>query len=141
MRIGLFPEPGEKERYNFSFAQRHVGPDGSLEAIILIELDAAFFVSTYDSKRMGEKGLLGFLDEDGLYLARRHGSIFSAAQRLDARRIPQSLGLQERTATTLVSPLDGVERYISIRELYGFPVGVLVGLSTEEQLATAEEMG
>ncbi len=43
-------------------------------------------------------------------------------------------------ATTLVSPLDGVERYISIRELYGFPLGVLVGLSTEEQLAAANEI-
>lgn len=141
MWIGLSHAPGEEDRYRVNFSQRHMGLDGSLEAIILIEVDAEFFVSTYDSKRMGEQGLLGFLGRDGLYLARRSGKIFSAGHRLDVRKLPEGLDLQERTATILVSPSDGIERFISIRELYGFPLGVLVGLSTEEQLAAAGEMG
>ena len=141
MRIGLSHASGKDEPYRVNFSQQHMGPDGKLEAIILVEVDAEFFVSTYDSKRMGEQGVLGFLARDGLYLARRSGKVFSAGLQLDARELPQGLDLQERTATTLVSPLDGVERYISIRELYGFPLGVLVGLSTEEQFAAADEMG
>ncbi|HSJ49486.1 MAG TPA: GGDEF domain-containing protein [Gammaproteobacteria bacterium] len=139
--IDLSHVPGEEDRYRVSFSQRYMGPDGNLKAIILVEVDAKFFVSTYDSKRMGAKGLLGFLTEDGLYLARRSGKVFSAGHRFDAGKVPQGLDLQGRMATTLVSPLDGVERYISIRELYGFPLGVLVGLSMEERLAAADELG
>jgi diguanylate cyclase (GGDEF)-like protein len=140
MRIGLSHESGEEGRYRVNFSQRHMGSNGSLEAIIQFGIDAEFFVSTYDSKRMGDKGLLGFLADDGLYLARRSGKVFSAGHRLDAAVLPLGLDLQERMATTLISPLDGVERYISIRELYGFPHGVVVGLSTEEQLASADAM-
>ncbi len=140
MRIGLSHESGEEGRFRVNFSQRHMGSNGSLEAIIQFGIDAEFFVSTYDSKRMGDKGLLGFVSDDGLYLARRSGKVFSAGHRLDAAVLPLGLDLQERMATALVSPLDGVERYISIRELYGFPLGVVVGLSTEEQLAAADEM-
>src|ERR1700736_6489549 len=40
-------------------------------------------------------------------------------------------------ATVSTSSWDGVRRWTSARELYGFPLAVLVGLSADEQLAAA----
>ena len=139
MQVALLRMPGAGDDYRIRFSQRHMGPDGQVAAVILIETDARFFVSTYDSRRMGAEGLLGFLTEDGLYLARRAGDGFSAGGQVDASRMPLGLDLQERMATRVVSPLDGIERYISVRELYGFPLGLVVGLSTREQHAVARE--
>ncbi len=41
-------------------------------------------------------------------------------------------------AVRLINGPDGVRRYISARQLYDFPLAVIVGLSEEEQLATVK---
>ncbi|WVV49114.1 hypothetical protein THH46_12840 [Pseudomonas sp. NA13] len=47
--------------------------DGAFAGIAMVEVDAAYFVSSYDPSKLGDHGLLGLLGIDGIFRARRSG--------------------------------------------------------------------
>lgn len=124
------PATGE---WTLRFSRRLDEGNGGFAGIAMIEVDAAYFVSSYDPSKLGDHGLLGLLGIDGIFRARRSGETISAGDPIDyASVVPDT---ENTEAVRAINPWDGVRRYTSARQLYDFPLAVIVGLSEEEQLA------
>ena len=133
------PGPGTGE-WSLQFSRRLDTADGSFAGIVMISVNAAYFVSGYESSRLGEHGLLGILGSDGVFRVRRSGETVSANDKTDyGALIMHATDEAESEAALQTNAWDGVRRYTSARELYGFPLAVIVGLSADEQLASAQQ--
>jgi diguanylate cyclase (GGDEF)-like protein len=125
---------------NLEFSDRLDAADGAFDGVVVVGVDPAYFVSGYESAQLGEHGVLGIVGTDGIVRSRRTGEIQSSGDRLDyAALIPNSRD-EDAETTVSVSSWDGVPRWTSARELYGFPLAVFVGLSADEQLAGARRV-
>jgi diguanylate cyclase (GGDEF)-like protein len=127
------------------FSRRLDTPDGGFAGIVMLSVDASYFVSSYETSQLGTHGMLGLVGADGIFRIRRSGDSVAAGDQAkdaalwmqsdDATKKVQSDDETEKKSRVLDCPWDGVRRYITVRQLYGFPLAVVVGLSVDEQLA------
>jgi diguanylate cyclase (GGDEF)-like protein len=119
------------------FSRRLNGPDGAFDGIVVVAVDAAYFVSGYEPSILGEDGLLGLLGDDGIFRVTRTGERLSYGGAAD--RAVMIAASQEDAGKPVMARdgADGVRRWVRTRELYGFPVAAVVGLGVDEQLAGA----
>jgi diguanylate cyclase (GGDEF)-like protein len=109
--------------------------EGTFDGFVVVAVDANYFVSGYDTERLGEHGVLGLLGADGVFRVRRTGDAVFSGDTVDYSSAVA--GGDDTAATVSRSRWDGALRWTSARELYGFPLAVLVGLSVDEQMAPA----
>ena len=120
------------------FSKRLNGPKGEFDGVVMVAVDASFFVSGYDAAKLGEHGVLGILGTDGIVRVRRSGESLFSGDALDyASVLPKSDDADAEPPVSR-SSWDGVWRWSSAREIYGFPLAILVGLAQEEQLAAVQ---
>ncbi len=127
------PTSGE---WSIHFSRRLNSADGNFSGIVVISVDAAYFVSGYEASKLGEHGVLGILGTDGVFRIRRTGDPVEVGSKVDYAAVMPSAEASDQAARLSVNAWDGVARYTSARELYDFPLAVIVGLSTDEQLAS-----
>ena len=132
--IGRLPR-GPTGEGKLDFSRRLNSPDGTFDGLVTVAIDANYFVSGYDTARLGEHGVLGLLGADGVFRVRRTGDAAFSGDTVDYTSAVA--GDDDTAATVSRSRWDGARRWTSARELYGFPLAVLVGLSVEEQMAPA----
>jgi diguanylate cyclase (GGDEF)-like protein len=125
------PVSGEWKLY---FSRRLNASDGKFSGIVMISVDAAYFVSGYESSQLGEHGVLGILGSDGVFRARRSGETVSAGDTVNYAAVA-AMSAAENEATLSSNVWDGVRRYTTVRRIYDFPLTIIVGLSEDEQLA------
>jgi len=135
LSVGQPQQDAESREWTLRFSRKLDSSDGSFAGIVTVSVDAAYFVSGYEASKLGEYGVLGVLGTDGVFRARRSGAVVTAGDRVDyAVAVPRnSEGAAE--VRLLTNAWDGVQRYTMARELFDFPLAVIVGLSAEEQLA------
>ena len=116
------------------FSRRLNAKDGAFIGIAMVSVEPEYFTSGYEHSRLGQSGVLGLVGSDGVFLAKRVGDLVTVGD--VAKDIPESApGGESQTQTVLVkNSSDGVERYLNTRQLYGFPLTVMVGLSKAEQI-------
>lgn len=119
------------------FSRRLTADDGAFDGVVIVAVGAAYFVSGYDAAKLGEHGVLGIVGTDGVMRVRRTGESEFSGDAIDYAAVIPVSDAPDTEATPSISSWDGVARWISARELYGFPVAVLVGLSVDDQLAAA----
>jgi diguanylate cyclase (GGDEF)-like protein len=120
------------------FSKRLNGPRGDFDGVVMVAVDAAFFVSGYDAAKLGEHGVLGILGTDGIVRVRRSGESMFSGDALDyASALPKPDDADAEPPISR-SSWDGVWRWSTAREIYGFPLAILVGLAQEEQLAAVQ---
>jgi diguanylate cyclase (GGDEF)-like protein len=118
------------------FSRRLSAPDGKFAGIVMLSVDAAYFVSGYESSQLGEHGMLGLLGTDGIFRVWRSGNTISAGEKTNFAAITLHSKQEDKSEALLSTDAwDGVLRFTSARKLYNFPLAVIVGLSAEEQLA------
>jgi len=115
------------------FTRRIDDTAGRFAGIAIVEVDPAYFTSSYERSREGEHGLLGLVGNDGLTRALRIGDQLSWGQRIDVDKLDE-----DAVAPDVTLP-DGVARYVSVRRLHGFPLSALAGVADREQLAAFEQ--
>ena len=120
-----------------AFSRRLSGAGGVFDGVALVEVDAEYFVSGYESAKLGKQGVLGILGVDGTFRVRRTGDALFSGDSIDHSRVVPGTDTADTRATLTHDGWDGVQRWTSTREIYGFPIAVLVGLSAAEQLAAA----
>jgi diguanylate cyclase (GGDEF)-like protein len=125
--------PGSQEWIIF-FSRRLNDPNGRFSGVVMLAVDAAYFVSVYDSAKLGEHGMLGILGTDGIFRIRRSGETISAGDNVDYSEVIPSTDEEQSKAKLTTNPWDGVRRYTSALKLYDFPLTVIIGLSADEQL-------
>ncbi len=138
MSIGTLRRDSAIGGGNLYFARRLGVTGGKKPGMVVVEVDAAYFVSGYEDANMGEHGVLGLIGDDGIFLVRRSGETVTANDSSHYTFPIQHVTNQLISeATPQSNAWDGVRRYISVHQIYGFPLAVVVGLSVDEQLAPA----
>jgi diguanylate cyclase (GGDEF)-like protein len=134
--IGQLPR-GPTGDAKLQFSRRLSAPNGAFDGIVMVTVDASYFVSGYDAAKLGEHGVLGLLGMDGVFRVRRSGDSVVSGDAIDYASAVAGVDAEETDAAVTTSRWDGVPRWTSARELYGFPLAVLVGLSVDEQMIGA----
>jgi signal transduction histidine kinase/FixJ family two-component response regulator len=122
---------------NLYFSRRVNAADGAFDGVVVVAVDAAYFVSGYETSKLGAHGVLGIVGTDGIVRIRRTGESEFSGDVIDYASVVPRSGAADVDATLSTSSWDGVQRWTSARQIYGFPLAVFVGLSADEQLATA----
>ena len=117
------------------FSRRLDAVDGAFSGIVIVSVDAAYFVSGYESSTLGDHGMLGILGTDGVFRAGRSGETVTAGKTVDYARVVPASNDDGGEAALSFNEWDGVQRYTSARQLFDFPLAVIVGLSADERLA------
>lgn len=133
--IGQLP-PGPTGDAKLPFSRRLSAPNGAFDGVVIVSVDAAYFVSGYDPATLGEHGVLSLIGRDGISEVRRTGEALFSGERIDYKAALQNSAAEMDSAVSMRS-WDGTRRWMSARELYGFPLAVLVGMSVDEQMAPA----
>lgn len=128
--------------WKLNFSRRLDTPDGGFAGIVMLSVDAAYFVNGFESARLGKQGMFGLLGTDGIFRVSRSGDTVSAGGRANLTPLMMHPVSSDETASTMakearvaINPWDGVRRYTMAHALHGFPLAVVVGLSADEQLA------
>ncbi len=135
LSIGLPSQSTGSAEWKLHFSRRLNAGDGSFSGIVMVTVDAAYFVSGYETSKLGEHGVLGVIGTDGVFRARRSGETVSAGGMVDYAALVPASEEDEAEARLATNSWDGVRRYTSAGQIYDFPLAVIVGLSEEEQLA------
>ncbi|HKT73115.1 MAG TPA: EAL domain-containing protein [Steroidobacteraceae bacterium] len=125
------------EDWTLQFARRLDAPGGEFAGAVLLAVDASYFVSGYDTGKLGKHGILGLLGTDGVFRARRTGDTLTAGDAVNYATAVPGADQEDPTVSLSDNSWDGIRRYTGAQQLYEFPLAVIVGLSEEEQLAAA----
>jgi diguanylate cyclase (GGDEF)-like protein len=118
------------------FSRRLLAANGQFDGIVVIAVDADYFVSGYEVSKLGERGLLGLLSIDGSFRVRRTGDTVTFGEPANYTAV---VGTEQAGADhSITRIIDGIPRWIRARGVYGFPLAAVVGLAVDEQLAGAE---
>jgi diguanylate cyclase (GGDEF)-like protein len=131
------PPRGATGQSTLQFSRRLNATDGVFDGIVIVAVDAGYFVSGYDAARLGAHGVLGLIGTDGIIRVRRTGDAEFSGEAINYASVVTGSDAVETDVPVPTRSWDGVRRWSGARELYGFPVAVLVGLSVDEQLASA----
>ncbi|MDY6982738.1 MAG: diguanylate cyclase [Pseudomonadota bacterium] len=127
----------ESNSWVVHFSRRLTAPNGDFAGIAIVTVDAAFFVSGYETSELGMQGVLGILGSDCIFRALRSGDMVTYGETLDYASLLAPLDAS--AADVNVNAWDGMARYTAVRELFGFPLAVVVGLAEHEQLAGVQQ--
>jgi diguanylate cyclase (GGDEF)-like protein len=119
------------------FSRRLNGPAGTFDGIATVAVDAAYFVSGYENSTMGAQGMLGLLGQDGVFRVRRLGERIEYGEVVDYAALIAASQADSPARLAYGNRADEVRRWMRARELYGFPLAVVVGLGVDEQLVGA----
>jgi len=131
---------GDSDEWRLYFSRPLTSPDRGFSGIVAVAVHAGYFTSGYESRVMGDRGVLGLIGTDGVFRARRTGDEVSAGGRIDYDALVREADSSQQPAPVQVNDWDGAERYTVARKLYDLPLAVVVGLSREEQLAPARNL-
>jgi diguanylate cyclase (GGDEF)-like protein len=131
------PPQGPVRGGTLYFSRRVNAANGEFGGAVVVAVDATYFVSGYETAKLGEQGVLAIIGTDGIIRIRRTGEAEIAGESIDYPALVPASDSADRDATISTNSWDLVRRWTSVRELYGFPVAVLVGLSLDEQMAAA----
>jgi diguanylate cyclase (GGDEF)-like protein len=134
--VGQLPQ-GPTGDAKLQFSRRLNASNGAFDGVVIVAVDADFFVSGYEPAKLGVHGVIGLLGTDGVFRVRRSGDSVVSGGAIDYSAAIAGADAEETEVAVTISRWDGVRRWTSARELYGFPVAVLVGLSVDEQMAGA----
>lgn len=132
------PPKGAADETNLQFSRRLNAADGSFDGAVIVMVGAGYFVSGYETAKLGERGVLAIVGTDGIVRVRRSGEAQFAGDAVNYSTAISTVAAVDSEAAISANSWDGVKRWTSARELYGFPLAILVGLSVEEQLAGAQ---
>jgi diguanylate cyclase (GGDEF)-like protein len=126
----------EKWDSKLRFSRRLLAANGQFDGIVVVAVDADYFVSGYETSKLGESGVLGLLSTDGSFRVRRTGDSVTYGESTD---YPAMVGTAQSDLDPAITAgiVDAVPRWMRAREIYGFPLAAVVGLAVDEQLAGA----
>jgi diguanylate cyclase (GGDEF)-like protein len=119
-------------QWSLQFTRRLNAPDGSFAGVVVVSVNPRYFTTDfYNTAALGENGVIAVIADDGTVLARHTGNV-DPQQRFSANgRYPRPLELDG----VMDDPLDHVTRIVSYRHIEGYPLGIMTGLSVQDELA------
>jgi diguanylate cyclase (GGDEF)-like protein/PAS domain S-box-containing protein len=127
--------PPEGEAH-LRFGRRMDGADRAFAGAVVVTVPASYFVSGYEVSKLGREGVLALLGMDGVFRARRTGEAVFFGDTADYAGAVSATG---GSVAPIANSWDGVRRFTIAREIFDFPLAVVVGLSEAEQMAPVRE--
>lgn len=120
---------------SIGISRRLSSPDGSFAGVVVGTLRLAYFRKLFDGMSLGSGGTLTLVRTDGIILMRRPYGDASIGR--DISHSPSFAPLLHGEKGTFfgVAALDGEPRLYSFRQIPGYPLIVVVGLSVRDVLA------
>ena len=134
--VGKVPA-GAAENTKLYFSRRLITADGGFDGVVVVAVDASYFVSSYDSEVLGSNGVIALVGADGEFRIRRTGDSLYAGDTTDYAALLRDSAGDSDKAGIVRNSWDGESRWTGARELYRFPLAILVGLSVKEQIVAA----
>ncbi len=105
---------GPTGEQKLQFSRRLNTAEGTFDGVVIVTIDADFFVSGYEPAKLGEHGVLGLLGADSVFRVRRTGirctrGIQSITQPRWRAPIPR-IGMPARQSAHGMGPYDGLAR-------------------------------
>jgi len=135
--VGLPRYEKDQDQWWLDFS-RAVYEEGRLIGAVTVSADAEYFVSGYETSRLGKRGVLGLVGEDDIFRVRRSGEEVTFGSKAAEGLVKEEMSYEEMQEVRLITHRDGEARYTSTRSIFGFPLSLALGLSKEEQHAAAE---
>lgn len=138
--IGLhIGEPVESRisgRWVIPVSRRLNRPDGRFAGVVLASIAVDHLRQIYDRFEIGSQGAIKLVRDDGVILARKPFDSRWLGKNLSAYAEFRPI-LAERASgrMEIASPLDGVRRLLAFRRIEGYPLIVVVALSSESAMA------
>ncbi len=134
--VGLFisrPVLGRTSgRWSIQLTRRLETRDGGFAGVMVLSLDPDYFNAIYSGLNIGKSGVVVLAGADGVVRAASDGSV---GRPFDDPVLISSL-FSNPARTMVVGPTDDERRIVSFRALGDFPLGVVVGRSETEVLAS-----
>ena len=139
LRISRATQHSKNSEWKMEFSRGISAPDGSLAGVVTLTTDAAYFVSGYEKSKLGDHGLLGLVGtKDGVFWVRRTGEAVFSGDKFNNDKLLATGAMQDTVAShRFNNTWDGVVRFTGIRQMYAFPLTLIVGISEQEQLAAS----
>jgi signal transduction histidine kinase len=110
-------------------------PDGSFGGIVAAGVDLAYFQRFYQTFDVGQNGSITLLTDDGRIMARSPAADVIGRDMSDSPLFREWLPASRTGARRMVSPVDGLVKYITYEHVDDYPFVVNVGKSEDEVLA------
>jgi diguanylate cyclase (GGDEF)-like protein len=123
-------------KWSVQFSRKMTAADGSFDGTVVLSLDPSWLTRLYDTLAIGH-GAMMVTGLDGIVRARASSSGLGIGQNIgsSALHLVENARSSDHGNFRSVSPLDGVERFVSFRRLPDYPMIVTVGLNAGEILA------
>ena len=118
------------------YARRELLRDGRRDGAVAVAVSASYFVSAYETDKLGMAGVLGLVGRDGVFRVRRTGDAIVTGDAADYDAVA-ALARSEQ-AHLATNPWDGHRRYVAARELFDYPLALVAGVDEAEMLAPVE---
>ena len=139
-------------QWTLQITRRMNHPDGTFAGVVVVSEDPSYFTSDfYNVASIGREGVIAVVSDNGSVIARSTGQSTAPRPADDAGKSGGSSGdsstsdggfsatgvypPSEHASGTYVDPIDHVNRIVSYRHIDGYPLGVIVGLSQNEEFA------
>jgi len=122
------------------FAKKIHGPNQEFAGLVLLVAHPAHLIGGYEEAQLGQSGLVGVADHNGMYLAVSVSNQLLWNEPLSKHLKEAPWDANGRTKAIMgVTPSDQKTRYLSARRVKDFPLVAVVGLSQAEQLMNFEQ--
>ena len=122
-------------KWSIPLSRRLNHPDGSFAGVVLVALDPQTLYTEDDRPFLGSHGSLGLLGEDNIFRLRRISDSTRFGEKLDFAAFKRDAMVNTQDSFTRASPIDGVRRIYSYRQLKDFPLIAVAGLAEEDTYA------
>ncbi len=139
LRIGT-PDVGRVTgRSVIHLTRRIQRDDGSFAGVAIVGIDPQYFARFYSELDLSERGSIVLAGLDGYVRAHRTGMLIAPGADLAGSPLFAQLGHAPVGSYVGSGHLDGVERYLSYRQLKDYPLVVVVGSAKDDVLAAFAE--
>lgn len=124
-------------RWWLDFGRGMLDDDGVVAGAVVVSVDAEFFVSAYESDRLGVSGMFGIVGIDGVIRAQGGAGDTEYGGLVPIDALLTALHGTDSGVAVFTYPMDGMRRFTAARDIFGFPLALVIGLSEDEQLAAS----
>lgn len=122
-------------KWSVQITRRIDGPGGSFGGVSVISIDPFYFTTLYSEVDLGRDGVIKLVGLDGIVRARLAGEVSEVGQDVGGTDIFKAVQANRAGHYFAASPIDGIARVYSYRQLDDLPLAVVVGMGLDDALA------